>query len=185
MTIHKTGLMVAAVLAASLAGCQSDRLGRLDTARSSVPEPLEPAPAGSVTAEPLPAPTGPVAPAAEGQFPETPGGGTQVAAATPADAAAAGKGADISKNAMLGTWKTASGGANCQMFLTLTKQGSNSRGGTKGCGGDLANMRAWNAEGKQVVLYDQNGTVIARLYQSAGTRFDGQTTSGLPVSLTR
>ncbi|MFZ1775485.1 MAG: protease inhibitor Inh/omp19 family protein [Rhizobiaceae bacterium] len=182
MTIHKTGLMVAAVLAASLAGCQSDRLGRLDTARSSVPEPLEPAPAGSVTAEPLPAPTGPVAPAAEGQFPETPGGGTQVAAATPADAANA---KEVTPGAVAGVWNAAVSGQSCKIATPQTKFGAGYRAGPLKCPAPLDGVKSWSASGKQLVLYDANGGTLARLYQSGATRFDGQTTSGLPLSLTR
>ena len=46
-------------------------------------------------------------------------------------------------------------------------------------------MKSWNVEGKQLALYDENGQVLARLYSSGAERFDGQTSSGQPVSLTR
>jgi hypothetical protein len=34
-------------------------------------------------------------------------------------------------------------------------------------------------------LYDDGGNVLARLYASGEAKFDGQTTSGQPVSLSR
>lgn len=185
MALHKTGLIAMAVLAASLAGCQSDRLGRLDTARSSVPEPLTPAPAGSVTAEPLPAPSGPAAPVAEGQFPETPGG-TQVAAATPADAGAAAANAkEVTPGAVAGVWNASVSGQSCKIATPQTKFGAGYRAGPLKCPAPLDGVKSWSAAGKQLVLYDANGGALARLYQSGATRFDGQTTSGQPLSLTR
>jgi hypothetical protein len=71
------------------------------------------------------------------------------------------------------------------MFLTLTNLGSGSRGGTRGCAGELTTMGSWEVAGKQVVLKDRNGNSIARLYKSADARFDGTTNSGQPVSLSR
>jgi hypothetical protein len=46
-------------------------------------------------------------------------------------------------------------------------------------------VKSWNVEGKQLALYDESGGVLARLYSSGGERFDGQTSTGLPVSLSR
>ncbi|TIX08965.1 MAG: hypothetical protein E5V46_24225 [Mesorhizobium sp.] len=39
------------------------------------------------------------------------------------------------------------------------------------------------AIGQQVAA--QNGGTLARLYSSGGEKFDGQTSTGLPISLTR
>jgi len=100
-------------------------------------------------------------------------------------AAPAAGAAEINKNSLLGSWNVNSGGSSCQMFLTLTKYGNSSRGGTRGCSNELANMRAWELAGNQVVVYDEGGNTIARLYSSGAERLDGQTTSGAPVSLSR
>src|SRR5690606_39818187 len=111
-------------------------------------------------------------------------GSTDMAAIDP-NAPAAASAPEVSKNSLLGSWNVSSGGTSCQMFLTLTKYGNSSRGGTRGCSNELANMRAWDVSGNQVVVYDDSGNTIARLYSSGGERLDGQTTSGLPVSLSR
>jgi hypothetical protein len=46
-------------------------------------------------------------------------------------------------------------------------------------------VKSWNVAGKQLSLYDANGAVLARLYSSGAERFDGQMTSGQPISLSR
>ncbi len=161
--------------AVGLSACQGTRLTSLST-RNAAPEPLTPAPAGVVEAEELTPVAGATDPEA---FPDAPKDETQ-----PVDVAAV-DAPDISKNTVVGSWKTASAGVNCQMFLTLTKYGDNSRGGTRGCTGELQGMRGWNVAGKQLVLYDESGTRIAILYSTGNERFDGQTTGGAAVSLSR
>ncbi|TIW71441.1 MAG: hypothetical protein E5V58_19220, partial [Mesorhizobium sp.] len=46
-------------------------------------------------------------------------------------------------------------------------------------------IKSWNVAGKQLTLYDENGGTLAKLYSSGGEKFDGQTSTGLPISLTR
>ncbi len=163
------------LVAVAATGCQGTRLGSLNT-RNSTPEPLTPAPAGAVEAEELK----PAEEATDGsEFPEAPQGEE-----VNVDVAAAGA-PEITKNTVVGSWKTSSAGASCQMFLTLTKYGDNSRGGTRGCAGELQTMRGWNVAGKQLVLFDEAGTKIAILYSTGTERFDGQTSGGQAVSLSR
>ncbi|APG92754.1 outer membrane lipoprotein omp19 [Sinorhizobium americanum] len=133
----------------------------------------------SVSAGQLPDPT-----TSTSQFPSAPTGtpagapaGTQVAAATNA--------LDVTKESMVGNWRVSSAGSSCDMFLTLTNLGSGSRGGTRGCAGELTAMGSWEVAGKQVVLKDRSGNPIARLYKTADSRFDGSTNGGQPVSLSR
>jgi hypothetical protein len=93
---------------------------------------------------------------------------------------------DVTKESMVGNWRVQSAGSSCDMFLTLTNLGSGSRGGTRGCAGELTTMGSWEvAGGKQVVLKDRNGNTIGSLYKTADARFDGSTASGQPVSLSR
>lgn len=184
MTISRTGLLGLAAMTLALAGCQSSRFETLDTR----PEPLAPAPTTAVQSSQLPPPSQPAAPqpTQPGQFPEAPKTEepVQTAAATPA-AQPAGGGADISKSSVVGSWKTQAAGSSCQMFLTLTKYGNVSRGGTRGCSGQMADMRGWDVNGKQLVIYNESGDAIARLYASNATRLDGQTSSGQAVTITR
>ena len=86
---------------------------------------------------------------------------------------------------MVGNWRVSNGGANCDMFLTLTNLGSGSRGGTRGCSGELTAMGSWEVSGKMVVFKNRSGDTIGRVYKSADARFDGTTNSGQPLSLSR
>jgi hypothetical protein len=167
----------AASVALVLAGCASDRMDDIDTGMR--PQPLEAQPVQKVETNNLPDPS-----TNTSQFPQKPvvdpalgqnQNNIQVAA----------NAQDVKKEQMVGGWKVNAGGGNCDMFLTLTNLGSGSRGGTRGCTGDLTNMGSWEVDGKQVVLKDRNGNPLARLYKTADNRFDGALNSGQPVSLSR
>jgi hypothetical protein len=180
MRIHHVagGLM----MALALAGCQRTSMDSVNTQQNITP--LQAQPIGSVSSSQLPDPTTDTS-----QFPEKPTTDTAMAtgrgiAGGAADAAAA-TALDVTKESMVGNWRVASGASSCDMFLTLTNLGSGSRGGTRGCAGELTTMGSWEVAGKQVVLKDRNGNAIARLYKTADARFDGSTNSGQPVSLSR
>ena len=179
MRIHHVagGLM----MALALAGCQ--RTSSMDTVNTQPNlTPLEAQPVGTVSSSQLPDPTTDTS----GQFPEKPTTDTAMATGVAgADGAAAAAGLDVKKEAMVGNWRVANGPSSCDMFLTLTNLGSGSRGGTRGCAGELTAMGSWEVAGKQVVLKDRNGNPIARLYKTADSRFDGSTNSGQAVSLSR
>ncbi len=182
MTLSKTGIAAAMLATLVLAGCQSQRFASMDTRSSTVAQPLEPAPSGQVSSgQQLPPPSGPDSndPSA---FPEPPSTGEQSMQDQQMASASA---PDLTKSSLVGSWSVNSAGASCQMFLTLTKYGNASRGGTRGCGGDLTAMRGWDVVGKQLVLYDDSGTTIASLYSSGNERLNGQTSSGFPVTLSR
>lgn len=169
------------MMALALAGCQ--RTSSMDNVNTQPNlTPLEAQPIGTVSSSQLPDPTTDTS-----QFPEKPATDTAMATGTGAAAgdAAAATALDVTKESMVGNWRVASGPSSCDMFLTLTNLGSGSRGGTRGCAGELTAMGSWEVAGKQVVLKDRNGNAIARLYKSADARFDGSTNSGQPVSLSR
>ena len=50
---------------------------------------------------------------------------------------------------------------------------------------NLADLRIWKVAGSQLVLSDPDGTQIATLYSSGNERFDGQTSTGTRISLSR
>ncbi|PZU80211.1 MAG: hypothetical protein DI528_22685 [Shinella sp.] len=161
----------------SLAGCQRTSYSGLDQQNSALP-PLQAQPVPSVQSGQLPPPGA----AGASQFPAAPAAaapGAGMSDAAPATAM------DVTKESMVGNWKVSNGGASCDMFLTLTNLGSGSRGGTRGCAGELTQMGSWEVSGKQVVLKDRNGNAIGRVYKSADARFDGSTSSGQPISLSR
>lgn len=150
----------------------------------SQPAPLTPAPSGSVTSGQLPPPTAPGStdpddfPAAPTQQP-----GTQVAAVDPAAAAA--NAPDITAGAVAGVWNASVAGQSCRVATPQTKFGQGFRAGPLRCPAPLDGVKSWNVSGKQLALYDDGGNVLARLYSSGPEKFDGQTSSGQPVSLSR
>lgn len=168
------------VVVLALAGCQRTADSGFGTQASLAPAPLAAQPVTGVQASQLPAPG--AAPAAPGQFPAAP---TQQAglpgAATDAMAAT---GLDVKKEAMVGSWRVG-GAASCDMFLTLTNLGSGSRGGTRGCAGELTQIRSWEVSGKQVQFKDSNGNLVGSVYKTAENQFAGTTASGQPLQLSR
>jgi hypothetical protein len=166
---------VAAVVGLSLAGCQ-----RTEYSSSNYsPPPLQAAPVPSVQAGQLPDPSASQFPAAPTTTAPTPGAvqqqNTQLASAAQ----------DVTKESMVGSWKVSNGGSSCDMFLTLTNLGSGSRGGTRGCVGPLTTMGSWEVSGKQVLLKDRDGNTLGTLYKTADSRFDGSTSAGQTISLSR
>ncbi|WP_245555206.1 AprI/Inh family metalloprotease inhibitor [Ahrensia kielensis] len=181
-----TVLLVAGV---ALAGCQSSRIGALQT--QSQPAPLTPAPAGTVTSNQLPPPVQPNAQQPNGNFPTAPENasnpnGTDVAnLENPSSIQNVTTNAPVTKEALVGAWKVSTGGSNCQMFMALTKWTGGFRAASRGCPGDAAAVSAWNVSGNKVVLSDTNGNQVATLFQSGATRYDGQTSGGSAISLSR
>lgn len=179
-------LAAVTLLALAAAGCQSERLSRMDTTQ---PAPLNAAPSGVVTSNTLPPPSAPGAtdPSA---FPPPPGTTTAtdptLASASPTQIAPPPVDApDVTKETMVGAWKVAAGSGSCQMMLSLTKMSADFRAASLRCPGTAAGVAAWNVAGKQVVLKDNGGNTVARLYSSGPERFDGQTTDGQPISFSR
>ncbi|PSJ58669.1 protease inhibitor Inh/omp19 family protein [Kumtagia ephedrae] len=182
MTFSRTGVLLAAFAALALSGCQSSRLSSPVDTR---PEPLPAAPSGSVTSGSLPPPSAPTNPA---QFPTAPTTTppAQTAAATPAAPAAPPANApDLTPSTVGGVWNVAVSGQSCKIATSQTKFGSGFRAGPLRCPAPVDGVKSWNVAGKQLSLYDENGGVMARLYSSGSEKFDGQTESGVPISLSR
>ena len=171
-------LLAAALLAT---GCSQSRFGGPGL-QSAAPQPLPPAPSGTVQTGALP-PTSPIdtQPIAPTDDP------TQVASVDPVapTAPATGGGQPISANALIGNWTTNVGGASCATFFGLTDLGSGQLGGTRGCSGDLAKFRTWKVAGNSATLRDQNGSTIATLTRTGDKSFAGRTSSGESFTLTR
>ncbi len=165
------------VLTLALAGCQRTSYSPYNDLPSQ-PAPLQAQPVQGVQGGQLPPPGG------MSQYPTAPQQGQNMAMADP-NAAAPGNALDVTKEQMVGNWRVSNGGASCDMFLTLTNLGSGSRGGTRGCAGDLTTMGSWDVSGKMVQFKNRAGDVIGRVYKSADNRFDGTLNSGQPVSLSR
>lgn len=174
MGTSRIGLAALALLAAA-AGCQSQRMSSLDT-----PPPLPAAPSGTVTSGQLPPPATP----APSQFPPAPTTETQVAAVPTATEPPA-TAPDLTAASVAGVWNASISGASCKVATPQTKFGSGFRAGPLRCPAPLDGVKSWNVAGKQLTLYDEGGGTLARLYSSGAERFDGQTSSGQPISLSR
>ncbi len=179
MRVRKAVTGLAMVLV--LGGCTRTFDTGYGSQASSAPAPLQAQPVPSVQSNQLPAPT---ASATPGQFPSAPTQTASLPAAAGAPGGVAPAGMEVKKEAMVGNWKV-SGAANCDMFLTLTNLGSGSRGGTRGCAGELTAMRSWEVAGGQVQFKDADGNVVGSVVKTAENRFDGRTSSGQPLSLGR
>jgi len=163
----------AAVIGALLAGCQSTAYDANDYS------PLPP-----IQAQPVPSVRPSVlAPASStaSQFPAAPTKMPSRLQQPPIVASVQ----DVTKETMVGSWKVGYRGSSCNMFLTLTNLGSGSRGGTRGCTGELTSMGSWDVSDKHVILKNRDGTQIGTLYKISDSHYDGSTASGQPLSLTR
>ena len=199
-TLSGTNSLSAALAVAATAiivsGCTTSRIGGLNTQ----PAPLNPAPSGTVSSSQLPPPSRPEttqAPTVDPNgFPEAPGG-TQLAgtldepaldgttAAQDSSVQQVASTAPVTRETMVGAWSVSTGGANCQMFMALTRWSTGYRAASRGCPGDAANVSSWDVDGNQVVLSDANGNRVATLFSSGGSQFNGQTSGGQAISLSR
>lgn len=146
------------------------------------------APAGSVSQSPLP----PLAEAPVATAPLRVGGGNgQVLGGRPAappmsDDSAGPTLAALKNSDVLGGWTVNVPGASCQLFTSLTSWSGGYRAVTTGCERtDLAGVQSWTLDGRQMILKGDQGQPIARLRATAGSRFDGLTAAGLPVTVYR
>jgi hypothetical protein len=160
--------LIALCTLVAVAGCQ-----RTVGPFQSEPAPLTPAPVGNVQSGQLGTP---------GDFPEAPA--TTAPPAEEYETAAAGA-PDITRESLVGRWTVSSSGSSCDLFLALTKWTGGYRAATRGCNNEAALVSAWDVNGKQVVLSDNSGNQFARLYKSGEERYEGQTTSGQSISLSR
>jgi hypothetical protein len=177
MAIMKTVLAAVPVLALILAGCSSTRFASTDQR----PEPLQPAPSGTVTATALPPPAAPGM-TDPSQFPDAPAA-TDIAALPGADPAAGAP--ELTTGSVAGVWNATVSGQTCKVATPQTKFGAGFRAGPLRCPAPVDGVKSWNVSGSQLSLYDESGSVLARLQSSGPGQFDGQTSTGLPISLSR
>ena len=175
----KVNLLAVAAVGIVLAGCQSSRMDTVDA--PSAPAPLQAAPSGSVSQSKLPPPGGnqfPTAPNTAANAPGAPAN-TQVASLPPENAP------DLTVGSVAGVWNASMGGQSCKIATPQTKFGQGYRAGPLRCPGELATLSSWSVSGKQLTLYDAAGGTVARLYSSGSSKFDGQTSGGQNLSLSR
>ena len=172
MGTTKTGILLAALAAIALSGCQSSRFGSADDR----PEPLPAAPSGQVSTNTLPPPSAPKAQ----DFPTAPENTQVASAATPPPDAP-----DMTPATVGGVWNVSVSGQSCKIATSQTKFGQGFRAGPLRCPAPVDGVKSWAVSGKQLSLYDESGAVAATLYSSGSEKFDGQTQSGVPISFSR
>lgn len=180
MAFSKTGLAVVSLAALLAAGCSSTRFSSVD----SQPAPLQPAPSGTVASNQLPPPATPQKPDSTA-FPTAPGESTDVASATPGVDPAAATAPEVTIGAVAGVWNASVSGQSCKVATPQTKFGAGFRAGPLHCPAPVDGVKSWNVSGNQLSLYDENGSAIATLYSAGPEKFNGQTSAGLPISLSR
>lgn len=184
MAFKISGVLAISVIALALTGCQSQRFSQMDT-RGPAPAPLQAAPAGTVVAGQLPPPVQPGT-TDPSQFPAAPGTDPNAASQAPTQVAAATQsGPAITTGSVAGVWNASVGGQSCRIATPQTRFGQGFRAGPLRCPAPLDGVKSWNVNGSQLALYGDSGDVLARLYSAGGERFDGQTSSGQSVSLSR
>lgn len=183
MGFRNTGLVAVSLAALLAAGCSSTRFSSMN----EQPAPLQAAPSGNVTSSTaLPPPATPgTTPTDPAGFPEAPGASTQVASVTPGVDPAAASAPDLTTGNVVGAWSASVAGQSCQLITSLTKLGSNNRAASRQCAAPMNGVKAWNVAGKQLSLYDESGSVVATLQSSGDGKFNGQTSTGAPISLSR
>lgn len=181
MAFLRTGAIAAIGAALLASGCTSSRFSSMDNTR---PEPLQASPSGTISSNQLPPPTGPGAPTDPSQFPVAPQQDQQMASLPP-DGGAPATATDLTPASVAGVWTVNVSGQSCKVATPQTKFGQGYRAGPLRCPAPVDGVKSWNVAGKQLTLYDQDGGSLARLFSSGGGRFEGQTSNGMPISLTR
>jgi hypothetical protein len=132
------------------------------------------------------APQGQAGPPTEGGAPALRGGSGQVA--TLGQGAGSARGAATSRDSVVGNWTAREAtGSSCRVQLSSSPALDLYRATAAGCANrDLQRVTAWDYRDGEVYLYQQGGTVVARLRTSSGGAMDGAVTkSGAALSLNR
>lgn len=114
-------------------------------------------------------------------------GGNQVAGLGPAPSSTPASPRPASRDGMVGGWtaREATGGT-CRVVLSSTPTLDLYRASASGCTNrDLQKISAWDYRDGEVYLYQQGGTVAARLRSSGGSLDGAVTKSGASLSLSR
>ena len=92
-----------------------------------------------------------------------------------------------SASAVAGRWTLTSPGAgSCAMnFGGAAGAAEGTIAPEGGCPGNFFTSRKWTLEGSALVIKNHLGDTLAQLKSGDGGRYDGQSTAGQPVSLSR
>ena len=92
----------------------------------------------------------------------------------------------ITREGMAGSWQVPTDGNDCRIILAFTKWAGGYRAATRRCSSpEIQAINAWDVKDRSVILVDQTGNEIARLFGGNGGNYQGRTKSGQPISFTR
>jgi hypothetical protein len=92
----------------------------------------------------------------------------------------------ITRESMAGSWQVPTDGLDCRIILAFTKWSGGYRAATRKCvSEEMQAINAWDVKDQTVVLVDQSGNEVARLFASQSGRYDGRTRAGDAVSFVR
>mgnify|MGYP001801010258 CR=1 FL=1 len=115
--------------------------------------------------------------------------GTQVATATDTDTSpvpSAVSSEPVNRGSVAGVWDVQVAGGTCKFATSFTRRSQHYQASALRCPSpELSGVREWDVAGNQLVLYDQSGAAVARLFKTAENRFDGKTTGGTAVTFSR
>jgi len=169
MSFTKIALMGLVASTLWLMGCESARFGTpYQNQTYQRPAPISAAPVGQISQSQLPPPDGAY------------GEGEQVAALE-----APGNALEMSASSIAGVWQASVDGMPCQIATPMTKFGQGYRAGPMRCPAALAQVNMWNVQGRELVLYNREGSPQATLYSTNGTSFIGRSLNGAQITLTR
>ncbi|PZN94686.1 MAG: hypothetical protein DCF30_19950 [Hyphomicrobiales bacterium] len=134
----------------------------------------------------LPQETPPPAAPQPTEIPTLRGGGGQIATLGAGSSMA--RPAVTSRDGVIGNWTAKEAtGSSCRVQLSSSPALDLYRANAAGCANrDLQKVTAWDYRDGEVYLYQQGGTVVARLRTSGGGAMDGAVTkSGAALSLSR
>jgi hypothetical protein len=182
-----------AILAVTLVSGCTRTVGPLESASS-----LPPAPAGNVSSQTLPPPpaTNPnVATDINGNpINALPGQTIDGTTGLPIDQnqptqntqVAAVDSKPLDRGSVAGVWNVQVSGGTCRFATSFTRRSTHFQASPLRCPDpELSNVREWNVSGNQMVLYDQSGSAVARLFKTGTQRLDGKTSGGTAVTFSR
>lgn len=92
----------------------------------------------------------------------------------------------VSREGMAGSWQVPTDGSECRIILAFTKWSGGYRAATRRCNSpEIQSVTAWDVKDQSVVLVDQNGSEVARLFGASESQYNGRTKSGGAVSFKR
>ncbi len=93
---------------------------------------------------------------------------------------------EVTREGLAGSWQVPTDGGECRIILAFTKWSGGYRAATIKCQSpEIQSINAWDVKDQSVVLVDQSGNQIARLFGTQSGRYDGRTQSGQPISFAR